>query len=126
MLLKFLIFNMKESILVAILNHDRRKKSVFNYGIILSIKLLVVRTKSSNIIYRLVLNTCLCVWFNSLVWQWKCRSIYSSFLPNPVFALHNKMILMALVFKAQSSRLGVHCGSIYWFFLPPLKRDNLL
>ena len=42
MLLKFLIFNMKESILVAILNHDRRKKSVFNYGIILSIKLLGV------------------------------------------------------------------------------------
>jgi len=87
---------------------------------------LVVRTKSNNIIYRLVLNASFYAWFNSLVWQWKCRSIISSFLLNPVFALRSLALQRALVFKAQSSCLGVHCGSIYWFFLPSLKHDNLL
>jgi len=43
MLLKSLMFNMKESILVYIKNHDRRKKPVFKHGIILSIKLLAFR-----------------------------------------------------------------------------------
>jgi len=42
MLLKSLMFKMKESILMIIKNHDRRNNSVFKYGIIPSIKLLAV------------------------------------------------------------------------------------
>jgi hypothetical protein len=37
-----LIFIFKKRILIVIKNHDRRKVSVFNYGIILSIKLLAL------------------------------------------------------------------------------------
>ena len=40
MLLKSLMFKMKESILIIIKNHDRRNNSVFKHGIIPSIKLL--------------------------------------------------------------------------------------
>ena len=90
------------------------------------IEALVVRTRSCNLFSRLVLNTSFCAWFNSLVWQWKCLSIFTSLLPNPVFALRSLMVSIALVFKAQSSCLGVHCGSVYWFFLPSLKHGNLL
>jgi len=46
MLLKSLMFKMKGSILMIIKNHDRRNNSVFKYGIIPSIKLLVAATCS--------------------------------------------------------------------------------
>ena len=46
----------------------------------------------------------------SLVWQWKCRQIITSLLPNLVFALRNIIRNVALFFKAQSSNIGGKCG----------------